>query len=147
VRGHGLALGLGALLWAVFGLGGVAGTLLGGRAADAWGGARAIRLMLAVQLGAMACLLAPWGWLLWPGSAAAGFAGVGITAVLLASLRQNHGAASPALWARGTAGYAAAQAASAFLLAGVFAASGEMHAAIFALGLVASAAALAAVMR
>lgn len=53
----------------------------------------------------------------------------------------------PALWARGTAGYAAAQAGSAFLLAGVFAASGEMHAAIFALGLLASAAALAAVMR
>ena len=116
-------------------------------AADAWGGGRAVRLMLAVQVGAMACLLAPWDWLLWPGAVAAGFAAVGITAVLLALLRQTHGAASPALWARGTAGYAAAQAASAFLLAGVFAASGEMHAAIFALGLLASAAALAAVMR
>lgn len=147
VRGHGLALGSGALLWAGFGLGGVAGTLLGGRAADAWGGERAIRLMLAVQLGAMACLLAPWSWALWPGSIAAGFAAVGVTAVLLALLRASHGAASPALWARGTAGYAAAQAASAFLLAAVFAASGEMHAAIFALGLLASGTALFSVMR
>lgn len=147
VRGHGLALGSGALLWAGFGLGGVAGTLLGGRAADAWGGERAIRLMLAVQLGALACLLAPWPWALWPGAVAAGFAAVGVTAVLLALLRQSHGAASPALWARGTAGYAAAQAASAFLLAAVFSATGEMHAAIFTLGLLASGAALLSVTR
>jgi predicted MFS family arabinose efflux permease len=135
VRGHGLALGQGALLWACFGVGALAGTLLGGRAVDAWGGDRSMRIWLWVQVTALAALLSPWDGLLWPGAVAAGFAGVGVSAVTLALVRETHGPASAALWARGTAFYAAAQAGFAFLLAAVFAATGEMHAAVFGIGL------------
>jgi len=147
VRGHGLALAEGALLWAGFGLGAVAGTLLGGRAVDAWGGRRSMLIWLWVQAGAMGLLLSPWDGLLWPGAVAAGFAGVGVSAVTLALVRQTHGAASAALWARGTAAYAAAQAGFAFLLAAIFAASGEVHAAVFGIGLVVSLAGLVALRR
>lgn len=147
VRGHGLPLGAGSLLWAVFGAGGLAGTLLGGRAAAAQGGHGAMRGCLAVQCLGVALLLAPWPALLWPGAALGGFAGVGASAVTLAMLRQSHGAASPALWARGTAGYAAAQAAMAFVMAALFALGGERHGWVFGLGLAASAAGLTLVWR
>ncbi len=147
VRGHGLALGSGALLFAGFGLGGVAGTLLGGRAVDAWGGARSMRAWMAVQLVAMACLTLPVTALLWPGALVAGFAGVGMSAVALAMLRESHGAGSAAMWARGTAVYAAAQAGAAFLLAAVFSATGERHAAVFGLGFAVSVAGMAVVLR
>ena len=142
VRGHGLPLGAGALLWAVFGAGALGGTLLGGRAVDGWGGITAMRRWLAVQCVAMALLLSPWSGLLWPGALLAGFAGVGASAVTLAMVRESHGAASPALWARGTAIYAAGQAGMAFAMAAIFAASGEWHAAVFGLGLVLSLAGL-----
>ena len=147
VRGHGLGLGTGAMLWAVFGAGALAGTLLGGRAVDRWGGARAMRAWLVIQCAGLALLLAPWPALLWPGAALAGFAGVGATAVTLAMLRQAHGAASAALWARGTAGYAAAQAAMAFAMAALFAAAGGRHGTVFGLGFALSVAGLWVVSR
>jgi len=147
VRGHGMPLGDGALLWAVFGVGALAGTLLGGRAVDGWGGAWAMRAWLAVQCVAMALLLSAWPALLWPGALLAGFAGVGASAVTLAMVRASHGAASPALWARGTAAYAAGQAGAAFVMAALFASMAERHVVVFGLGLALSLAGLAVVWR
>ncbi len=143
VRGHGMALSSGALVWACFGAGALCGTLLGGRAVDAIGGHLAARIWLAAQALGAALLLAPSAALVWPGAFFSGFAGVGVTAVMLALLRQDYGARSAALWVRSTAAYAAAQAATAFAFAAVFAASGEWHAAVFAPALVVSVAALA----
>lgn len=137
-RGHGLGLSAGSLAWALFGLGGLGGALLGGRVAQAMGGARAAMLWLLAQVLGMAGLALPWPWLVWPGAALAGFAGIGVTAVLLVLLRERHGADAPALWARGTAGYALGQAAGAFLLAAIFAMTHESHAAVFGAGLLAS---------
>lgn len=134
-RGFGLGVFAGSGMWLVFGLGGLAGTLLGGRVADWLGGARAARLWLWVQVAALLLALLPW----WPAlilaAALGGFAGVGISAVTLAWAREAAGAAAGALWVRATIAYALAQAGAAFALAAVFGASGESHLVVFALGL------------
>ena len=57
VRGRGLDPGLGALTWLLFGTGAILGTLTGGRAADRWGGPRALRIWLAFQAAALALAL------------------------------------------------------------------------------------------
>jgi predicted MFS family arabinose efflux permease len=140
-RGLGLGVTAGSLIWGVFGLGGVAGTLLGGRAADRLGGARAVRWWLVIQGLALALCLAPWPVALPLAAAMGGFAGVGVSAVTLSWARESGGGA--ALWARATAAYAAAQALAAFALAALFGATGESHAAVFGAGLALSLAALA----
>ena len=143
-RGFDLGIFAGSGMWLAFGLGGLGGTLLGGRLADRLGGARAARLWLWVQVVALALALLPW----WPAlvlaAALGGFAGVGISAVTLAWAREVAGAAAGRLWVRVTIAYALAQAGAAFALAAVFGASGENHLVVFALGLVFSL--LAAVM-
>jgi hypothetical protein len=55
--GRGLGLGMGSGVWLLFGLGAVAGTVLGGRAVDRFGPAVAIRLWLSVQVAALALAL------------------------------------------------------------------------------------------
>lgn len=143
-RGRGLGLGAGSALWLLFGLGAVAGTLAGGRAADRLGGRAALRLWLALQTAALALCLVPGGVpLLTTGAALAGFAGIGVTAVALAVARERAGAEAGRVWVRATASYAVAQAVVAFALAALFAATGEAHAAVFAAGLVLSAGAWA----
>lgn len=137
-RGFGLGVFAGSGMWLVFGLGALAGTLLGGRMADRLGGARAARLWLWVQAAALALALLPW----WPAlvlaAALGGFAGIGISAVTLAWAREAAGAAAGGLWVRVTIAYALAQAGAAFALAAVFGATGESHAVVFALGLMLS---------
>jgi len=139
-RGLGLGVTAGSLVWLVFGVGAVAGTLLGGRAADRFGAARAFRWWLVAQCTALALCVVGWAPALVAAAALGGFAGVGASAVTLAWARAAGGGA--ALWARATAAYAAAQAAVAFALAALFGATGESHAPVFAAGLVLSAAAL-----
>jgi predicted MFS family arabinose efflux permease len=142
VRGHGLPIGLGAAIWMGFGAGAVAGTLLGGRVAGRIGGRRALPLWMALQVGALALMLAPgWPALLLAGPLG-GFAGVGATAVTLAAARDVAGPQAAVVWVRATAAYALAQAGVAFALAALFEAVGERHAAVFAAGLVLSALAL-----
>jgi len=141
-RGLGLGVTAGSLVWMVFGAGAVCGTLLGGRAADRLGGARAVRIWLLCQCGALALCLAGVAPALVAAAALGGFSGVGVSAVTLAWARESGGGGG-ALWAQATAAYAAAQAAAAFALAALFGASGESHAAVFAAGLALSAAALA----
>ncbi|RVT99194.1 YbfB/YjiJ family MFS transporter [Rhodovarius crocodyli] len=140
-RGHGLGVGAGAYAWAMFGAGGLVGALLSGRVASAIGSARAVMGWLMVQVGGLALLCMPWHALAWPGAAMAGFAGVGVTAVLLVLLRERYGPDAAALWARGTAGYAVGQAVGAFVLAGLFGLTRESHLAVFAVGLLFSASA------
>jgi predicted MFS family arabinose efflux permease len=144
VRGRGLGLGVGAAIWLLFGLGGIAGTLLGGRVADRLGGARAFRLWLVVQLVAMALTLAPSAGVLMLAAGLSGFAAMGLTAVTLALVRQLAGPRAGALWTGTTAAYAVAQALTAFALAALFAATAESHAAVFGAGLALSVAALLA---
>lgn len=144
VRGRGLGLGIGGAIWLVFGLGGIAGTLLGGRLADRLGGARAFRLWLVVQVVAMALTLPASAGLLLLAAALSGFAAMGLTAVTLALVREVAGPRAGALWSGTTAAYAVAQAVTAFALAGLFAATAESHAAVFGAGLALSVLALLA---
>ncbi|WP_431283234.1 YbfB/YjiJ family MFS transporter [Humitalea sp. 24SJ18S-53] len=145
VRGRGFGIGMGSGVWLLFGLGAMAGTVLGGRAVDWLGAAVAVRLWLMVQVAALALALLPVGGVLALGGAAAlsGFAGVGVSAVALAALRHQAGAGAAALWPRATAAYAVAQAIVAFALAALFAAVAEAHAPVFLAGLAFSCAALA----
>ncbi|NGM22951.1 YbfB/YjiJ family MFS transporter [Roseomonas stagni] len=142
VRGRGLAVTAGSLVWVLFGAGAMAGTLLGGRIAGRIGGRRALPAWMVVQVAALSAALVPW----WPALLLAaplgGFAGVGATAVTLVAAREVAGVQASVVWVRATAGYAIAQAGTAFALAAVFAATGDSHAAVFAAGLALSAAAL-----
>jgi predicted MFS family arabinose efflux permease len=142
VRGRGLPIEAGAAVWVMFGLGAMAGTLLGGRVAGRLGGRRALPAWMAVQVVALAVALLPW----WPALLLAGplggFAGVGATAVTLAAAREVAGVQAAVIWVRATAGYAIAQAGTAFALAALFATTGDSHAAVFGAGLALSVAAL-----
>jgi len=144
VRGRGLPIEAASLVWVLFGLGAVAGTLLGGRVAGRIGGRRALPIWLGVQVLALALALLPW----WPALLLAaplgGFAGIGATAVTLAAAREVAGVQAGVVWIRATACYAVAQAAVAFALAALFAATGDSHAAVFGVGLLLSAASLIA---
>jgi predicted MFS family arabinose efflux permease len=141
-RGRGLGVGLGSAIWFLFGIGGMLGAVLLGRVADRAGGGRAIQLALVAQVLALGLALPPWAPLLVPASLLSGFAGVGVTASLLATARERAGAAAGWLFARGTVVFGIAQTVTAFALAAVFAATGESHAAVFGAGLALSVAAL-----
>jgi predicted MFS family arabinose efflux permease len=143
-RGFGLGVTAGSGIWLLFGLGGLAGTILGGRASDRIGGPAAARIWLGVQVAALVFALLPW----WPAllfsALAGGFAAVGISAVTLAWAREVAGPAAGALWVRATVGFAVTQAATGFGFAAVFGATGESHHAVFLGGLLFSALGLAA---
>jgi predicted MFS family arabinose efflux permease len=143
VRGRGLDPHLSALTWVLFGTGAILGTLIGGRAADRWGGPRALRMWLAFQVAALALTLPPSAVALFPAALLGGFGGLGVTAVALARARELAGPAASVVWVRATALYALAQAATGFALTPLFAHSGS-HLAVFAAGLVVSTAALLA---
>lgn len=134
-RGRGLGVGIGALLWLVFGLAGVAGGVLSGRAVDRLGGLATLRLWLLIQAVALALCLPPWPGLVLPAAAAAGFAAVGVTAVTLSVTRELAGAQATGLWLRCNLAFAVVQTVVGFGLAALFAATGESHLAIFGAGL------------
>ncbi|WBV42311.1 YbfB/YjiJ family MFS transporter [Pseudoroseomonas cervicalis] len=134
-RGHGLGpLALGAL-WALFGLGGVAGTLLGGRSVGRIGGRATLLCWLSVQVAALLAALGPGGGFVLLAALLGGFSGIGISAVALGAVRQLSGVAAGLLWVRATALYALAQALTGFVLAALFRASGDSHALVFAVAL------------
>ncbi|RAI60798.1 MFS transporter [Roseicella frigidaeris] len=143
-RGRGLGIGIGALLWLVFGLAGIAGGVLSGRVADRLGGRPTLRLWLLVQVLALALALPPYAPLVLPAAALAGFAAVGVTAVTLGVTREIAGARATGLWVQCTAAFAVVQTAVGFALAALFAATGESHVAVFGAGLGFSLAAFAA---
>jgi predicted MFS family arabinose efflux permease len=130
-RGFGFGLLAGSGAWLLFGLGALGGTLLGGRAADRIGGARAVRVWLLVQVAALGLALPHHGAALALAAVLSGFSGGGVSAVTLAWARERAGERAGPLWVRATVCYALAQAVAAFALAALFAASGESHAAVF----------------
>ncbi|TCZ58726.1 YbfB/YjiJ family MFS transporter [Roseicella aquatilis] len=146
-RGRGLGVGLGALLWLVFGLSGVAGGVLSGRVVDRLGGRLTLRLWLLIQVVALGLALLPAAALVLPAAAAAGFAAIGVTTVTLGVTREIAGPRATGLWVRCTAAFAVVQTVMGFALAALFAATGESHAAVFGAGLVFSLAALGAAVR
>ena len=143
VRARGFDLGTGARLWLLFGVGGIAGTLLCGRAADTWGARQALRFGAAIQVAALISSLATAPALLAVSGFLGGISALGLSAAALARCRELAGPAAGAVWIRATAAYAAAQAASGFVLAELFRALGS-HDALFAAGLGLSVVGLAA---
>ncbi|MDO9710298.1 YbfB/YjiJ family MFS transporter [Paracraurococcus lichenis] len=143
-RGRGLGVGIGALLWLVFGLAGVAGGVLSGRVVDRLGGRPTLRLWLLIQVVALALALVPGPLLVVPAAATAGFAAVGVTTVTLGVSREMAGPRATGLWVQCTASFAVVQTVVGFALAALFAASGESHAAVFGAGLLFSLAAFGA---
>jgi predicted MFS family arabinose efflux permease len=142
LRGRGLDPRLGALTWLLFGVGAMLGTLIGGRAADRWGGAaRAFKIWLAFQAAALALALPSSTASLFASALLGGFSGLGVAAVALARAQELGGPAAGSVWVRATALYALAQAATGFVLTPVFAHTGS-HAFVFAFGLAVSIAAL-----
>jgi predicted MFS family arabinose efflux permease len=141
VRGRGLDHRLGALTWLLFGIGAILGTLLGGRAADRWGGAGALKIWLAAQAAAVALALVPSVATLFASALLGGFGGLGVTAVALARARELAGPAAGLVWVRATALFALAQAATGFLLVPLFAHT-DSYGSLFAAGLALSIAAL-----
>ncbi|MBP0444312.1 YbfB/YjiJ family MFS transporter [Roseomonas sp. SSH11] len=146
VRGHGMGIAAGGLVWALFGLGAVIGTLGGGRVADRLG-RWAMALWMAAQAGALGAALLPHPAAVIPAALLSGFSGVGISAVALGRLRGILGPGTGPAWARATAVYAAAQAATGYALAWLFAATGNAHAPVFLAGLVLSGMGLAVAIR
>jgi predicted MFS family arabinose efflux permease len=140
VRGHGLDPRLGALTWLLFGIGAILGTLIGGCAADRWGGAHALKIWLAFQAAALALALPSSAASLFASALLGGFSGLGVTAVALARARELAGPAAGGVWVRATALYALAQAATGFMLTPLFAHTGS-HAFVFVPGLAVSVAA------
>ncbi|HWX49752.1 MAG TPA: YbfB/YjiJ family MFS transporter [Roseomonas sp.] len=135
VRGRGLGPAAVALLWVLFGLGGIAGTLAGGRIAGRLGGRRTLTAWAAVQVVALSATLLPGAAMVLLAAPVCGFSGVGISAVALAAARERASAAAGQLWVRATAIYALAQAGTGFVLAALFHATGDSHAAVFGVGL------------
>ncbi len=141
-RGHGMGVQAGGLMWVLFGLGAVSGSLSGGAAADRIGGRRAMVGALGLQVVALGCALLPGLAGLVVAALLSGMAAVGVTSVALAAARERAGAEAGVLWVRVTAGFAVAQAATGFAMAALFGVTGESHAAIFGAGLALSVLAL-----
>jgi predicted MFS family arabinose efflux permease len=121
VRGCNLDPRLAALMWLLFGIGAICGTLAGGRIADLWGAASSLKIWLALQVTAVALALHSSLASLVASALLGGFEGLGITAVVLARARELAGPAAGILWVRATALYALAQAATGFALVPLFA--------------------------
>lgn len=142
-RGLGAGVATGAWCWAAFGLGAMAGPLAAGRLADRVGFARAIRLALALELGAVALPLATTAMpALLLSSAVAGAFTPGIVPLVLGRLQELVPPDERTrAWGWATTSFALAQAAAAYALAALFAASGS-HLPLFAVGTSGLAAAL-----
>jgi predicted MFS family arabinose efflux permease len=121
VRGCNLDPRLAALMWLLFGIGAIFGTLAGGRVADLWGAAWSLKIWLLLQVTAVTLALRSSVTSLVVSALLGGFAGLGITAVVLARARELAGPAAGILWVRATALYAMAQAATGFALVPLFA--------------------------
>jgi predicted MFS family arabinose efflux permease len=134
-RGHGLGVTAGAVVWVLFGLGGIVGGLSSGRVVDAIGGRRTLVAWLAMQTAALGLAMLPAAWLMLPVSLFAGFAGVGVSAVTLAVTREIAPLQPAGLWVRATAIFGVVQTGVAFAMAWLFAWSGQSHLAVFGAGL------------
>lgn len=142
-RGLDAGITAGALCWAAFGLGALAGPLAAGRLADGVGFARAIRIGLVLELGGVALpLLTAAMPALWVSSAIAGAFTPGIVPLVLGRVQELVPLEERTrAWGWATTSFALAQAAAAYALSTVFAATGS-HRLLFAIGAVSLALAL-----
>lgn len=142
VRGRGHPAAAGPLLWLVFGVGTLAGTLLGGRASDRFGAALALRIWLAIQVFALGFGLMADLPSLAVSAFLGGFSALGLSTITLARARELAGPAAGLVWVQATASFAVAQAIAGFALAGLFRSTGS-HRDVFLVGLFLSVLALA----
>ena len=142
VRGRGLSAGVATGMWTTFGIGALAGTLLGGRAADRIGALLALRIWLVLQVAALATALLPGTPFLVLSAFLGGFSALGLSTVALARAFELAGPAAGSVWVRATAAFAVSQAVTGFALAALFRQTGS-HRDVFGVGLLLSVVALA----
>lgn len=132
----------GALFWILYGVAAASGPALCGRLADSVGAARGLRLIMAIQVLAMALpLLSSTTPALILSTVCAGGTALGCTALILIRTREIAGAGSTGIWRLGTAGFGLAQTLAAFLFASIYASTGS-HIPLFAVATVAALGAL-----
>lgn len=146
LRGRGYSATLASAGWLLFGLGGCAGPIVGGRAADRLGALPVLRIFLGLQAAALALVFVPGGTPLLLSAFVGGVAAIGLSSLALARAREIAGPASGGVWVRATATWALAQATTGFALAALFARTGS-HDVLFATGLAFSLAAFLPVLR
>ena len=136
-RGLGQGLAAGAHLWVLFGIGAVAGPILGGLVADRTGFRTALRLAFALQV--VAAWLPAFGaggaWLA-VSSLVMGAFTPGIVGLVLGRLHEllvHHPASHKLAWGRATTGFAILQAAAACGMSTLLIRSGGHHAPLFML--------------
>jgi predicted MFS family arabinose efflux permease len=142
VRGRGFDPWAGSALWLVFGAGGIAGTLLGGRAADRWSARTALLIWYVALTVALAAALTALPGALVVSAFLGGFGSLGLTAVALARARELAGPQAGALWVAATTAFAVAQAGTAFAMTALFGRTGSYEL-LFGVALALSLAALA----
>lgn len=142
VRGYHFPPHTASAAWAIFGLGAIVGTLSGGRIADWLGGRRAIQCWLVLQVIAVSLLALPSPYALIVAGFSGGAAGIGLTAVILAYVREMDEGRAARNWCLITAIYGICQASGASVLAMVFTGSGT-HGPVLVAGWMLSALALA----
>lgn len=135
VRSRGMSLLLVAIAWTLFGLGGVLGSVYGGRLCDLRGSTFAIRLGVAAHLVGLVVIIVPHPAAHVLASFILGVAATGTVGCALACSREIAGPAASILWSRATAAYAVAQAGSAFGLAAIYAHTGSTDT-VFAISIV-----------
>ncbi len=134
IRSYGQGTKVASAAWLLFGLGGFLGALAGGRSADRLGGRNSLLLWLVVQIAAVALLLVKSAPALLTGGALGGFAGIGMTAVVLGYARRLAPQDAGSIWMAATGGFAISQALSSFVMARLFAIQ-ESHVLIVQAGL------------
>ncbi|MFJ4344840.1 YbfB/YjiJ family MFS transporter [Pseudomonas sp. NPDC089401] len=134
-RGLGAGTHAGAVIWGLYGLGAIAGPVLYGLLADHLGARAGIRLVLLVQLAALAVLLGSHDLRLL-GAAALLIGSFPPGIVPLALARVHHlvdgHARQNATWSRATVSFASFQAIAGYGYSALFAATGGHYAALFA---------------
>jgi predicted MFS family arabinose efflux permease len=137
-RGLGRGLAAGAHVWVLFGVGAMAGPIVGGLVADRTGFRTALRLAFALQV--VAVWLPAFGVTgagLVVSSLVMGAAAPGIVGLALGRLHEllaHHPASQRLAWSRATTAFAILQAAAAYGMSWLLARSGGQHAPLFALG-------------
>jgi len=139
--GLGRGLAVGSQYWVAFGLGAVAGPILGGHLADRIGFQAALRIAFVLQAAALAIPVFTTGtpWLI-VSSVVMGAFTPGIVPLVLGRIQEllaHHPAAQKAAWSKATTCFALLQALSAYGMSYLLFASGNDYGLLFELGAVA----------
>ena len=141
-RGLGRGTEVGAAFWVLYGAAAMSGPAVFGRLADRIGSGRALRVLMGLQVAAMAAPLIDQRTATLALSAVlAGGTAIGSTALTLTRAREVAGAEVSGVWRVSTASFGLAQTLTGFAMAALYAATGG-HMAIFALAFAAASLAL-----